>query len=732
MKRVLVFVICCLLLGVSAVMAQSESSNAPFNGVKPVGTKGWVSQFSFPISTAGSYGAESDGTYIYVTKWNGDSIWKYTTAGVLVSGFKITGVTALRDLAYDGTYFYGGSNASVIYKMDFSTATLVGTINIPAAAGTGVTARNICYDPINDGLWVGAWGSNLALLNKSTGALMDTILSTVHGQTAMAGSAFDTVTAGGPYIWIITAASTAAEIHQINVATGLSTGVMHYTADDVNATAQGIGGGLFIASNLVSGTVTLGGAIQNALAFGYDLASAKLDSFDVALDNLNVPNAVLVNNTVQIKGDVVNKGMITLNSFDLHYRIDGGQINTQNVTGLTVQSNGTYAFTHNVNWTPTIAGSYALEVWANHPNGMVDANGTNDTLMKNVGAFDTIIEKKVLVEEATGAWCGYCPDGAVVLQQILAAHPDDVIGVAIHNADGMAFTDGNTVNSAYAQGYPNGWIDRVLFSDQTTVGLSRSIWAAKTAERLQDIVPMTVEAQTTYTPAGKVITIELATKFYSPANGDFRVNAFIVEDSVTGTGSQYNQVNNYNGTAGHPYYGAGNPIVGFKHRHVLRAMLGGPWGTSGVIPATVNKNDVFNKQYTYNVPAGVNPNRLSVVVLVQKYSSNQNDRPILNSNEYHLGVIDGIEEMNLNGDLLSLYPNPAEGSTSLEFMIVKPCNVNVEVFNLLGEKIMNQSLGNLPAGEYNHQIDVSTLSQGVYIVKADFGGNVSTQKLTVR
>jgi hypothetical protein len=731
MKKILFALICLTAFGFMAV-AQSESSNVTTTGKHPVGSKGWTVQFAYnTIPASGSYGAESDGTYIYITKWSGDTIWKYTSAGVLVSSFKITGVTGLRDLAYDGTYFYGGANAASIYKMDFTTNTLVSTITIPSSA-TGVTARNICYDPINDGLWVGAWGSNLVLLNKTTGAVMQTILATNHGQTAMAGSAFDTVSPGGPYIWIITASTLPAEIHQISVATGLPTGIMHYTTDDINPSAAASGGGLFITPNLVPGTVTLGGVIQNALLFGYDLATAKADSFDLAVNSLNVPNTALTNASIQIKGVIQNKGLIATTGFNLNYSINGGTPVTQVFSGLNIAFGSTYSFTHNTPWVPTAAGSYDLKVWVSGPNGMPDADTTNNFLIKSVDILDSAVAKTVVIEEATGAWCGYCPDGAVVLNQILTNHPGNTVGVAIHNSDGMAFTDGNTVNTAYAQGYPNGYIDRVLFSDQTTVGLSRSIWEAKTVERLADLVPVLVEGNTTYNPNGKVLTIEMSAKFASAVSGDYRVNAFIIEDSVTGTGSAYNQVNNYNTVAGHTYYGAGNPIVGFKHMHVLRAMLGGPWGTSGVIPATVNKNDIFNKQFTYTIPAGVNPNRLKVVYLVQKYNSNINLRPIVNASEEELGVIDGIENHQLTGDILSIYPNPAEYNMSFDFMIVKPCEVSLEVYNIIGEKVSTMKQGNLPAGEYHQEFDVTGLAKGVYILKVDFGGTIRAEKFTVR
>ncbi|MFT5779579.1 MAG: hypothetical protein ACI837_002538 [Crocinitomicaceae bacterium] len=62
----------------------------------------------------------------------------------------------------------------------------------------------------------------------------------------------------------------------------------------------------------------------------------------------------------------------------------------------------------------------------------------------------------------------------------------------------------------------------------------------------------------------------------------------IVEKEVTVTGTGYDQTNFDNMTPGHPYEGAGSPIVGFVHKNVLRKYLGGPWWTAGQIPASVS------------------------------------------------------------------------------------------------------------------------------------------------
>lgn len=45
--------------------------------------------------------------------------------------------------------------------------------------------------------------------------------------------------------------------------------------------------------------------------------------------------------------------------------------------------------------------------------------------------------KRVLLEQYTGAWCGWCVDGSVVVEELLELYPDQMIGVKIHQGDGM-------------------------------------------------------------------------------------------------------------------------------------------------------------------------------------------------------------------------------------------------------------------------------------------------------
>ena len=182
--------------------------------------------------------------------------------------FSIAGVTGLRDLAYDGAFFYGGAAANTIFVMDFATQTLLGTISSP------VGVRNISYDEGADGFWVGNWADPPTLIDRS-GSTIATLTTGLAGQY---GSAYDGWSDGGPYLWVFdqgTGAGFPQLVHQFDLNTLTATGFTYDVASDF-PTAAGIAGGLWTGEGVVSGTVSIGGMLQGTPDnfFVYELTEA--------------------------------------------------------------------------------------------------------------------------------------------------------------------------------------------------------------------------------------------------------------------------------------------------------------------------------------------------------------------------------------------------------------------------------------------------------------------------
>ncbi|MCX6662099.1 MAG: PKD domain-containing protein [Euryarchaeota archaeon] len=204
----------------------------------------------------GNSGSECDGTYMYSTRWASNLIHRYNQTGVLVEEFSIPGVSGLRDLTYDGTYMYGGASAGTIYKMDFTTKTLIGTIT------GGFQCRAIAYDSDLDVFYVKNWGDPCWIVDRSgaiTGQFnLGTTISTY-------GLAYDP---SGPYLYVFDQGDgTQSIIYQWDLTAGSYTGVTFDVGPDVGS-GIGIAGGLWVSNSLYDNKMVIGGVIQDSTAPG--------------------------------------------------------------------------------------------------------------------------------------------------------------------------------------------------------------------------------------------------------------------------------------------------------------------------------------------------------------------------------------------------------------------------------------------------------------------------------
>ena len=53
----------------------------------------------------------------------------------------------------------------------------------------------------------------------------------------------------------------------------------------------------------------------------------------------------------------------------------------------------------------------------------------------NITRAESFYTRRMVVEEGTGAWCGWCVKGIVGLRYMNATYPDQFIGIAVHNGD---------------------------------------------------------------------------------------------------------------------------------------------------------------------------------------------------------------------------------------------------------------------------------------------------------
>ena len=343
--------------------------------------------------------------------------------------------------------------------------------------------------------------------------------------------------------------------------------------------------------------------------------------------------------------------------------------------------------------------------------------------------------KKVVFEEFTGAWCQYCADGAYRAHVMDSIYPD-ALPVAVHNGDAMEILAGTDLATFYGPAYPQALFDR------GGALVSRGSWNSTMANGLSGAGLVTVAFDNvTYNDQTRLITADVSAQFTGVSSGDFRINMIVTEDHVTGSGSGYNQVNADNSTPGHPYQGAGNPIVGFHHMHVAREYIEGPWGLAGVIDSTVHLGSYFTHTFTYTVPANFNVAEMALVAYVGRYDGpNLGDRQILNGEEFVLApLVVGTPNMTSDESRIEVVGNPLTDRSKIVFANSEAGNVRVEVLNLAGQRVA--VLGDDFATKGIHTIvwdgrnaAGSPVSNGMYLVRMveENGHSLSTRIMVAR
>lgn len=202
--------------------------------------------------------------------------------------------------------------------------------------------------------------------------------------------------------------------------------------------------------------------------------------------------------------------------------------------------------------------------------------------------------RRMVLEEATATWCGWCPQGIVAIDGLKRDFPDNFLAIAIHgNGDKMAYVDeyGLQVNS-----YPSAFLNR----QSTSVSYS---WLKRQIEQAGLTTDKMVRIDSvTYVEADEAYKVYTTTRVANVVNdAQLRLVYVVTEDSV----GPYKQMNNF---AGESYEMGGFENLPIKvemlYSDVARFIYPSCNGLEGSVPSTLEACKDY--AYTANVSANFN------------------------------------------------------------------------------------------------------------------------------
>ncbi len=358
---------------------------------------------------------------------------------------------------------------------------------------------------------------------------------------------------------------------------------------------------------------------------------------------------------------------------------------------------------------------------------MGDDAGCNDNLFDVINAIVPAPRKAVLVEEATGTWCTWCPRGAVFMEFMAEKYGSAFVGIAVHNNDPMLVTDYDTglTSTPGFTGFPAVVMERSMFMDPSEVEipfLDRVVTPARGAFE----IGADLDAAT-----GNIdISVEL--EALEEVTVFDNIVLAILEDEVTGTGNGYAQVNAYAGggngvMGGYELLPSPVPAEDMVYEDVARALITPYEGVDSEIAGILQPGNTKLLNFNFTLEEEWNTDHLSLVAILLNNDGSAN-------NAYEISLADALDNgfiiSNVNDpDLQSsfeIYPNPAADLLNIKLESSEIGDVQLELINIYGQTMQTERLQSF-TGQQNWVINISDLPNGVYSARVRIGNKTAIQ-----
>ena len=334
----------------------------------------------------------------------------------------------------------------------------------------------------------------------------------------------------------------------------------------------------------------------HSICINATVEGSSLPQNELLISNIASQTAPYDAPTATFNGWVRNVGGNSISGYSLCYSFDG----EERVMDInhSVDINQTDSFSIQV--PSTDKGSHQLWVAVDMVNGEQDAYLANDTARATLTVRDIAFRRRVVCEEYTGLWCGFCPRGLVGMELMKDAYPGQFIAISAHGGDALQIAD--TIPN-YAQfiascsgapmcntnrrmtGDPYNDIQRLFSLEQAGANhIAYSLSARWNADSTAVNVESDVYSDTDI------------------RNANYNIAYTVTEDSITG----YTQTNYYTGNS-QPFYGwekKGGQTSDVVFNDVARAVYP-DYGGEVCICEPMTAGVHYSHKYTVPVPPNV-------------------------------------------------------------------------------------------------------------------------------
>lgn len=351
---------------------------------------------------------------------------------------------------------------------------------------------------------------------------------------------------------------------------------------------------------------------------------------DIALSNVSIQGKE--NGKYTIQGKATSHSLDIVKNFTLSWDIDG-KISGNEVIEAKLRTNKSAIFEFEVS--ADISGkNHTFNYDLTTVNGKEDAVDANS---KGAVAFlatsSTYFPRKIVMEEATGTWCGWCVYGIETIERLKKEYPDNFIAIGLHSEDAMDNIEGYREITDKFTSYPSCLVNRTQMLSPSYPDIKPLI------EEMKDNGMARITISASYANAEKTsikVLSESEFGFNEQEGADYRVAYVVLEDHV----GPYIQTNYFSGNVPSPdsewmeEWMKKDAKVKIEYFDVARGIYGGTNGIKGSVPETIQEGTTYKHEYSINLPRNVqNKENISIVALLIDNKIGE----ILNADLFQLG-----------------------------------------------------------------------------------------------
>ena len=453
-------------------------------------------------------------------------------------------------------------------------------------------------------------------------------------------------------------------------------------------------------------------------------------ALDAGLSGVNLGTRGIQGAQKDVSGSVVNFGTDAITSFEVEVN-NNGESTTSAFDNLNLATGESIDFALDEKILVG-GGTNSVTVRLSKINGQEgdedDCNNLATSIFEGVVPADS---KKVIMEESTGTWCGFCPRGAVGMERLLYQYPDHFIGIAVHGGSAnepMLLLEYD--RGLDPDGYPNAKVDR-------TVDIDPGSGEGPFYDRIIAPPVANLDLGAEYDETSRELNVSLGVNALQAIEAGHTVNIVITEDGVHSDDPAYAQRNYFSGgttdlidLAGRNYKDLPDPVPASEmvYDHVARASLGNydgqPFAGSDL---SVGESRTVN--FNYTIPEEYNSETMHIIaIMLAPDGTVNNGNSVTIAEAVANGFVTSTEYDYELTSLTNVFPNPVRDIATVEVLIEELNRVTVNVMDVTGAIIKTEDFGTL-SGVQKLSIDTQDLPKGFYTLKINAGNKYTTSKI---